>query len=613
MIYLICGYAGRILYVDLSKKKISKGKLDLGFVRRFLGGRGFGAKILYEKVPPEVDPFAPQNVIIFATGPFTGTLAPQGCKYSVITKGPATGGYCDAEGGGHFGPEIKFAGYDIIVVWGKSEEPVYLWIDNGDAVLRDAKELWGKGTYETDKLIKEEIGDMSIKIATIGPAGENLVRFSCITNDLYRQAARGGVGAVMGSKKLKAIAVRGCKNIEVADYETFTKLAWEGIEKTVWKPLTDYGTLFGLSIYNEWGVLPTRNYQTTYFEKYENLAASYVKKRLYLKSRACFGCPIACGHLRLTKNEPYANRIVEGPEYETTVMLGPVCGIDNIEAITYANLLCDDLGMDVISAGNVIGFAMECYERGIITRKDTEGLELTFGNYEAQIELLRKIAKREGIGGILADGVMKAAKKIKGAEKYAIHVKGLELPAYDPRKAIGQGLAFAVADIGGSHCRAWTIGLEIEKMKPQSPEGKAELVKKSTQERTLADILGYCRFVFLGYKYYAKLLSALTGWKISGDYLIEVVDRVYTLTRAFNAREGFRRKDDYLPKRMLDEPIPSGPAKGCVVKSDHLKRMIDEYYRLWGWNQKTGIPKRETLLRYGLKDVADDLEKRGVL
>lgn len=607
------GYAGKIVYVDLSMKKIHKKHINLGFVKKFLGGTGFGAKILYDAVPPGISPFDPQNCIIFATGPFTGTLVPQGCKYSVVTKGPATEGYCDAQGGGHFGPEMKFSGYDAIVIRSKSKEPVYLLINDNDVFLTDAKGLWGKGVHETDRLIKEEIGDRSVKIAAIGPAGENLVRFSCITNDLYRQAGRGGVGAVMGSKNLKAIVVRGSMDIDVADLETFTKLAWEGMQKTVWKPLTEYGTLSGLSTYNEWGVLPTRNYQNTYFDKYEKLAAPYVKERLYVKNKACFGCPIACSHLRMVKNGPYSSTIVDGPEYETTCMLGSACGVDNIEAITYANLLCDDLGLDTISAGNVVGFAMECYERGKITKKDTEELELTFGNHEAQIELLKKIAKREGIGAILADGVVRAAEKIKGAKKYAMHVKGLELPAYDPRKAIGQGLAFAIADIGGSHCKAWTIGTEIEKMNPQSPEGKAEIVRKSTRERALPDIMGYCRFVLLGYEYYSEVLSALTGWNVASDYLVEVVDRVYTLTRAFNAREGFRRKDDCLPKRMLNEPVPAGPAEGCVVKPKHLKRMIDEYYKLWGWDAKTGVPKRETLSKYGLEDIAEDLEKRGIL
>jgi aldehyde:ferredoxin oxidoreductase len=607
------GYAGKILYINLSQKKIRNEQIDTGFAKRFLGGAGFGAKMLYDNTPQGISPFDPRNLLIFATGPFTGTLSPQGCKFSVVTKGPVIMGYCEAEGGGYFGPEMKFAGYDAVVISGKSKEPVYLDINDDNVVTTNAEELWGKGVYETDRLIKEEIGDRSVKIAAIGPAGENLVRYSCITNDFSRQAGRGGVGAVMGSKRLKAIAIRGTKDIKVANPEDFKKMVWKGMKKTLWKSLTDYGTLSGLSTYNEWGVLPTRNFQTSYFEKNEKLDALYVKKKLYQKNRACFGCPIACSHIRMIKKGRYSGTIVEGPEHETATMLGPACGIDSIEAITYANLLCDDLGLDTISAGNVVGFAMECYERGIITKKDTDGLELTFGNYDAQIELLKKIAMKDGLGDILADGVMRAAEKFKGAKKFAMHVKGLELPAYDPRKAIGQGLAFAIADVGGTHGRAWTIGLEIEKMTPQSPEGKADVVKKSTRERMLPDIMGYCRFVLLGYAYYAKLLSALTGWTVTADSLVEIVDRVYTLTRAFNAREGFRRKDDYLPDRMLTEPVPNGPAKGSIVQPQHFKRMIDEYYALWGWDPMTGVPKRETLLKSGLEDVAADLEKRGIL
>jgi aldehyde:ferredoxin oxidoreductase len=385
------------------------------------------------------------------------------------------------------------------------------------------------------------------------------------------------------------------------------------MKETVWKPLTDLGTLALISLYNEWGVLPTRNYQTSYFELNENLDGSIVKEKLYLKNRACFACPIACSHVRKVTKGPYAGTIVEGPEHETNTLLGSNCGIDNHEAITFANLLCDDLGMDTISAGNVVGFAMECYEKGLITTCDTDELELTFGNHEAQLKLLKKIAKREGIGDTLALGVMRAAKKIKGAKKYAMHVKGLELPAYDPRRAIGQGLAFAISDLGASHCRAWTIGPEIEGMDPQSTEGKAELVKKSTRERLLPDILGYCRFVRLGYVYYSKLLSALTGWSVTDTFLVDSIDRIYTLTRAFNAREGFRRKDDCLPKRMVYEPVPNGPAKGCKVESKNLKKMIDEYYKLWGWDAKTGVPTQKTLLKHGLKDVALDLKKRNVL
>ena len=612
---MMYGYAGYVLKVDLTKGKVIKEELKRELIQKFLGGRGFGAKTLFDELAPGVDPLSPQNIIIFAVGPFTGTLVPKGCKYSVISKSPMTNCYGDSEGGGFFGPELKYAGFDMIVIYGASEKPVYLWINDGRAEIRDASNLWGKSTFETTELIQEELGDKSIKVACIGPAGENLVRYACICNDLYRQAGRTGMGAVMGSKKLKAVAVRGTGEIKIAKPDEFLELAKEALKKTLEMPATkmlrEQGTLLQIMASNEWGVLPTRNFQDGVFELAERLSAQYAIEHLFVKARACFGCPVACGHVRYVKSGKYKGALNEGPEYELTAMLGSNCGIGSLECVTKAAQLCDELGLDGISTGNVIGFAMECYERGILTDKDTGGLKLNFGNEEALLEVIRKIASREGIGDLLAEGVKRAAEKLgKGAEDIAVHVKGLELPAYDARGSMGTALGFAIADIGGSHCRSWTMGPEISKGIRFEVAGKAEMVRDSIRARTLPDILGFCRFCLLDFDTYAKLLTAITGIEYKASDLIEVTDRVYTLTRAFNVREGITRQQDTLPKRVLTEPLKQGPTKGVYVKREDLDKMISEFYKLYGWDEN-GIPREETLRKLGLEDVLESLRNIG--
>ena len=621
---MLGGYAGKILHVDLSKRMFKKEILDPKFARAFLGGRGFGAKLLFDHLAPGVDPFSPDNVLIFATGPFTGTNMPKGQRYSVVTKSPLTGGYGDGEGGGHFGPELKFAGYDALIIKGKSDKPVYVWIDDETARLEDATHIWGRGVFEADKIIKDDKADKLVRVAAVGPAAEKLVRFAAVTNDLYRHAARGGGGAVMGSKNLKAVAVRGFGGVEAANTDEFNKVAEEAMKKTYDNPgrkgMYDWGTWGGgggwdLKQYNLWGIHPTRNYRSGYFENYEKIYGKNFRDRLLLKQRACFACPLACGRHALIRDGPYKGTFVEGPEYETITMLGSDCGVDNIEAIAKAHQMCDDLGFDGISAGNVVAFAMECYEKGLITKEQTGGIELKWGDPEAQMALLKKIAYREDIGDVLAEGVKIAAEKIGGsAPDFAMHVKGLPLPAYEPRGALGQALAFAIADLGGSHDRAWTYGEEITnpKLDRFSTEGKAELVKNNMRMRTLPDILGYCRFVLLSYDDYAKAMAALTGWNITAEELMTVPDKVTTLTRAFNVREGFGRKDDILPPRAMKEPVVDGPTKGRMVTKEELDKMLDEYYLLMGWD-KDGIPKRETLEKYGMTDVAEKLTSRGIL
>ncbi|MEM2896143.1 MAG: aldehyde ferredoxin oxidoreductase family protein [Candidatus Bathyarchaeia archaeon] len=606
---MIFGYAGKIAHIELTSSKILIEDLDQAFARKFVGGRGFAAKLLYDNLKPGIDPLSPENVLIFTVGPFTGTLIPKGSRYSISAKSPLTGGYMDSEGGGHIGPAMKFAGFDALVIKGKSPSPKYIFLSDGKIELRDASHIWNKPIDETEEIIREEVGDHEVKIAAIGPAGERLVRFACITNDLHRHAGRCGGGAVMGSKNIKAIAAIGSRSFPIANLDGFKKVVDEMLESTIGNPafksLREFGTWGGIGDYNNWGVHPTRNYRTTYFESWEKLFGKNFKPRIFLSDRACFACPIACGKHIKVKEGAFKGTMVEGPEYETITMLGSNCGIDSIEAIARANQLCDSLGLDTISTGNAIGFAMELYERGILTSEDTEGMELTFGNSDAMVKLVEMIAYRRGIGDILAEGVKRASERIgKNSQKYAVHVKGLEMPAYDARGAIGQGLAFAVADLGGTHDRAWTIGEEVSNpnLDRFSPEGKAELVIKSQRMRTLPDILGYCRFILLDFSKYAEALAMLTGWDVSAEELIQSTDRIFTLTRMFNLREGFTREDDDLPQREK-EPIESGPMAGRYIKDEDLQKMINDYYRLRGWDEK-GVPKKETLKQLGLEDFS---------
>lgn len=608
----IFGYAGKILRVNLSNGRIRQEPLDSKLIKNFLGGRGFGAKLLFDELEPRVDPFSIENKLVIATGPFTGTPAPKSCKCGFMTKSPLTNAYLDSYVGGNFGPELKFAGYDLIIIEGACKDPRYLLVDSNDVEIRNASHIWGRGTHESQSLIREELGDNETKIATIGPAGERLVRFASITNEGHRQAGRGGAGAVMGAKRLKAIAVHGTQDLKIADPEAFTKKIGEMTEKTLENAhaqrLRKIGTIGGLLTYNEWGLLPTKNYQTGSFDGSENLDKKAYD--LLLKNRACFGCPIACAKLRFVREGEYAGTMVEGPEYETACMLGSNCGNNSLEAVIKANSLCDEYGLDTISTGSAIAFAMECMERDLISETDTGGITLSFGDFESEIELIRKIAYRLDIGNVLAEGVERASVSIgKGAEKYAVSVKGLELPAYDPRGAIGMGLAYAISDTGGSHSRSWPVGNEKQTGTEYIPDGKAQMVLESMRNRTLHDILGTCRFISLSADEYSILYKLLTGLDISGEEMICAADRIYHLTRAFNVREGMTRRHDRLPRRLMDEPLLSGYAKGQTIRTRDFERMLDEYYKLMGWDIKTGIPTIETLRNANLADIAVKLKR----
>ena len=588
------GWAGKILEVDLSRGKINEAKLDEKLARDFIGGRGLGAKILYDRVGPDIKPLDPENLLIFAVGPLTGTLAPSSGRHCVATKSPLTGTVFDAQSGGFWGAELRFAGYDAIVVRGQAKKPVYLWASDGKAELRDARALWGKGTHATTDGICKELGDDKIKVACIGPAGEKLAKIAAIINDKYRAAGRGGVGAVMGSKLLKAIAVRGKGRPKIADGAAFDIYVRECQKLLRENPVTGtglptYGTAVLVNIINEHGIYPTRNFQTGVFPTADKTSGETMAERILVRNKACFACPIACS--RITKVEGQEH---EGPEYETLWAFGAQCGVDDLEAIARANLLCNDLGLDTISMGSTIGCAMELSERGKLKGPK-------FGDAKAIVELTRATGAREGLGDKLAEGSARLAKEC-GLPEISMSVKALEIPAYDPRGAQGHGLAYATSNRGGCHLRAYMIAPEVlglpKLMERFSTSGKPEMTVIFQNLVSTIDSLILCKFTSFALETveYAKLLSAATGIEFTDEELMTIGERIWNLERLYNLREGLSAKDDVLPKRLLEEPMPEGPSKGRV---NMLSKMLPSYYSFRGWDSR-GVPTEEKLRELGL-------------
>ena len=588
------GWAGKILEVDLSNEKITETKLDEKLARDFIGGRGLGVKILYDRVGPDIKPLDPENLLIFATGPLTGTLAPTSGRHCVVTKSPLTGTIFSATSGGFWGAELKFAGYDAIIVNGQAKKPIYLLVNNGKAELGDANALWGKGTHATTDAICKEAGDDKVKVACIGQAGEKLVRIAAIINDKYRAAGRGGVGAVMGGKRLKAVAIRGKSRPKIANEADFNVHVRECQKLIKENPVTGtglptYGTAVLVNIINEHGVLPTRNFQTGVFPTADKTGGETMVETILVRNKACFACPIACS--RITRVEGAEH---EGPEYETIGMFGAQCGVDNLEAIAKANLLCNDLGLDTISMGNTIGCAMELSERDTLNGPK-------FGDEKAIIELTQKTAMRDGLGEKLAEGSARLAKEC-GMPELSMSVKGLELPAYDPRGVQGQGLAYATSNRGGCHLKAYMIAPEIlgvpNLMERFSTSGKPETVIIFQDLVAAIDSLALCEFTAFALEtvQYTKLLSSATGIEFTDENIMTIGERIWNLERLYNLREGFSAEDDTLPKRLLEEPMPEGPSKGRV---NMLSKMLPSYYSFRGWNSK-GEPTKEKLKELGL-------------
>jgi len=604
------GYAGRILRVNLTHGTITKELTPEEVVRDYLGARGLGAYLLWTEVPQGADPLGPDNSLFISTGPLSGTLFPGAGKMDFTTKSPLTGGYAGASMGGMLNAELKYAGYDAIIVEGTSPRPVYLCIDDDTVELRPADAYWGMGSFALEKRLKDELGE-EFQIATIGPAGEKLVKYACINHDFGRQAGRGGVGTVMGAKKLKAIAVRGSGPIPIADTAEFTRVAKEAYRACKEADALDVWTRFGTMMVTSWcdenGALPTRNFQSGSFEEGPNIYAPVFREKIVVTDKGCFGCPSPCGKYSHSKKHGI---YVEGPEYETNGMLGSDLGLGDIEDVARANQLCDELGLDTISTGGAIAWAMECYEKGILDREQTGGLDLRFGNAEAVFALIERIAQRDGwLGNLLAEGVKRAAAEVgQGSEKWAIHVKGMEQSAYDTHSATSMLLAYMTADVGAHHNRAWAITYDIAVGRDRVTPEKAAKVIELQHIRPLMDCLGCCRlqWVELGMplEYYAPALQALTGVDRSWEDLLHISERVWNLTRMIWVREvgGFGRAWDAPPPRFVEEPAIGGATAGKFTPPEAAQQMLDFYYQQRGWDAD-GIPAPETLERLGLAEL----------
>lgn len=604
------GYAKRILRVDLSKGKVDIRNLPKEMSKKYIGGKGFGAKILFKEIKPKVDPYDPSNLVIFATGPVNGLVLSGAAKLCAVFKSPLTGIWGESQCGGYFAPQLRQAGYDMLIISGKAEKPAYITVDDEEIEIRDAAHLWGIDTFDTEDIIKRDHGK-DFQVIAIGPAGEKLVRYACISHDKGRQFGRCGAGAVMGSKRLKAIAVRGSGTIEVAKPEELDKFRRELNEKVKerLKSLMEYGTPAIMALTNATGTLPTRYWTEGEFEGFEKICAETLKRRFFERSKACFACTVACGKISVVRKVPdilplgsfatYVESTIEGPEYETLFALGSLCGNDDLESIIKANEICDRLGIDTISAGNAVAFAMYCYEKGIITKEETEGIDLKFGNSEAIIATLRKIAYRNGFGNILAEGVKRAAEIIgKGSENIAVHVKGLEPPGYDPRGLKGVALAYAVSCRGACHLRHMAYRPNLTGQKPFEKEainrlsyqGQAEMVKELEDFHTIVDCMVLCKFVCLPtigpilWDELTKLYTIITGKEIKKEDLIKTAQNINNTIRKFNSREGLNRKHDNLPQRFFNEGLKTGASAGEKIQKQEFKKMLNKYYKLRGLN-----------------------------
>jgi len=615
------GYTGKILEIDLSKGTHEVKELDMQLARRFIGGKGLGAAILHRMTEKGTDPLGPDNPLIFMTGPLTGTTAPTSGRWCVVTKAPLTGAFLDSHVGGYFGPEMKKAGYDIIVLTGKAATPVYIAIEDDKVEIRDAGGLWGKGTVETVRELRGGNApgmtgpDPKLRIASIGPGGENLVRYAMITIDTHEQkerggqAGRGGAGAVMGSKNLKAITVKGSSldNIRYHDKGKFVEHARIAHAKVRASPALEmrreFGTTGLITPMNVKGILPTNNFSTTVFEHAHTISGEHMKETIVTGNRSCFGCPLECGKHSHVKDGKYAGTEVEGPEYELQALMGSNCGIGDIRAVARGAFLVDDLGLDGISTGVAIGFAMDCYKHGVLSKEQLFGHAGDFGNEELYLRLIEAIAHRDGIGDLLAEGVKRASESLgMGTEEYAIHVKGMEMAGYDPRGSFGMAIAYATSDRGACHQRAWTVNKEILADPPtnHSSEGKAKLVKDIQDERSAAFSAVLCDFVPIDEQDFVDMINAATGFAYTMEEYLTIGERVWNLTRLFNTREGMSRKDDNLPGR-LKTPLPEGPSQGNAITDDILDGMLDEYYGYRGWS-RDGIPGEDKVSELGLDD-----------
>lgn len=614
------GWTRKILRVNLTAGTCKAEDLNMQWAMDYLGSRGLASKYLVEEIDPKVDPLAPENKLIMATGPLTGTTASTGGRYTVVTKGPLTGAIACSNSGGYFGAEMKFAGWDMVIFEGKSPKPVYLMIENEKAELRDASHLWGTSTWHTEEQIKKENQDPQIRISSIGKAGENGVMYACVVNDLHRAAGRSGVGTVMGSKNLKAVAIRGTRGVSgLADFEAFNRVATEkkkilADNAVTGEGLPTYGTQVLMNVINEMGALPTRNHRDVAFESANDISAEAMAKpretdgKAHLvTNQACFGCTIACG--RISKiddkhfsvvNKPQYHGAAGGLEYEAAWALGVANGVKDLEALQYANLICNEQGMDPISFGATIGAVMEMYENGTLDA-ETIGLKAPFGSAEALCELVDMTANGEGFGIEIGLGSKRLCEKY-GQPELSMSVKGQEFPAYDSRGIQGMGLTYATSNRGACHLRSYTVASEVlgipVKTDPLVTEGKPELVMAFQDATAAFDASGLC--IFTSFAWSLGDIQPQIDAACEGDWsmekLSEVGERIWNMEKMFNLAAGFTKADDQLPKRLTSEPAKEGPAKGLVAG---VPEMLPEYYEKRGWDSE-GRPKADTLQRLGL-------------
>ena len=619
------GYTGKILRINLSNETATEEPLSEEMARDYIGGAGFGIKYLFDEVKPGTDPLGPDNKLIFAPGPFTGAGVPSASRMSVTGKSPLTGAVGMALSGGQFPAEMKFAGWDVIIVEGKAEKPTYVAIKGKNVRFRDASHSWGTLTFDCQQIIKDELGDQNVRVACIGPAGEHLSKISSIINE-RRAIGRKGLGAVMGSKNLKAIAIRGTEPVAITSKEKY-KTAHSTLLKAfkespvLYSEFSIHGTPMVADLTGAMGVLPAKNWSATgEFVPVEGIGRDAQATRKVGREH-CHDCPVGCSQLKVAHEGDYAGILSEGPDFETVYSFGSGVGIDKVDPIIAADRLADELGLDTISAGVTISFAMELFELGLLTLEDTDGIDLRFGNDEAMIKILRKMAYRDGLGDLLADGSLAAAKKIgKGAEKYAMQIKGLELPGYDVRALKGHGLGFATSYTGADHCRGYAfqevfgvpIPWEVDRLSIEN-KGKLTIWNQDVRTATL-DCAPMCAFLLdmavpaTACQNTASLMEAVTGLSFTPEDVLEVGERVNNLAKAFNVREGFTRADDTLPERLMTEPLKAGASKGQMISREDLDAMLDEYYTLRGWDVKTGMPTRTKLTDLRLEYVADALE-----
>ena len=635
------GYAGRILRVNLSEEKVDIVPLPGDLARDYIGGRCINTRILYNEVPAAIDPFDPENRVILGTGPLVGTIAPSTGRYNATTKSAITRIFGDSNSGGHWAPELKYAGFDHIVIFGQGENPRYLWISDGKAELRDASHLWGKDTWETTEEIQKELGDPEIQVICVGPAGENLVKYACLINNLSRAPGRGGTGAVLGFKKLKAIAVRGTTSIRVSDPDRFMEIVERLFSKIKNHPGAQlrsiYGTPMLTKMTSDRGFFGAKNFQVPQDDTMADaLSGERFVADYSLKSKACFNCPIHCGHYYGVNEGPYKGTFGEGVEYDAVLEFGIKANIGYLPAILKMNELANRYGIDLDSLGGIVAWAMESFERGVLSLQDTGGLDISFGNHESYIQLIHDIAYRRGLGDLLAEDLMDVVNKVgKGSEEWACHIKGLSMIT-ELRMGYGYALAHGISNIGAHHLRGTPMAEHDKKRMlpeaeakrlfgdkdaqlPDRVKGKGSLVRWNELSTAIADAVGMCKFATTPYagkdltthEDLAELLTALTGTRVTLADLETAAERAITLERCFNAREGLDRSHDTLPPRMW-EPVKEGPLKGFTLGREEWEDLLDQYYRAHHWGEN-GVPTRESLEKLALGDVANELERLGCL